>query len=229
MTSLTVTSSKSASRSSIQPGAVFVLGAIFIFGALAAQRVSPTIWVTTAIVFIVVARGARTEAPTTTQRLPDDDLSAFPPATRRLILGTRQRLTSPDAQHLLKVVIEGAGPLLAAMTDEERNRSSRRDVVALVEGSCDLSEELNRVDAFLAQPHAAADAPGRELLDRSNATRTKLADRLTEACTAIETLHAQLLEERTDAADRVAELAQELTEEARVRRAAKSEVDELLK
>ena len=205
-----------------------VLIAIWICGAFAAMRVSPVLWITTAAIAGLVYRGLRRTNAVAAAVAPDDT-AALPPSTRRMVQATRAKLTSADAKYLLQVVVEGAGPLLAAMTDAERSSSSRRDVVALVEASCGLSEELDRVDAFLAQPRAPGDARGVELRERCARNRTKLADRLTEACTAIETLHAQLLEERSDAADRVAELAAELTEEARVRGEAARELDDLLK
>jgi len=205
-----------------------VLVAIWMCGAFAALRVSPALWITTAAIAGLVYRGLRSSSAVTVTTAPDDTV-ALPPSTRRMVHAARAKLTSADAKYLLQVVVEGAGPLLAAMTDAERNSSSRRDVVALVEASCGLSEELDRVDAFLSQPRAPGDARGVELRERCAKTRTKLADRLTEACTAIETLHAQLLEERSDAADRVAELAAELTEEARVRGEASREIDDLLK
>ena len=227
MTSVPVSTTSVARPTKLPPSAVFVLGAVFIFGALAAVRVSAGLWFTTALILIVVSRGAREDEADASLRR-EEDLSAFPPSTRRLLMATRAHLTSPDAQYLMKVVVEGAAPLLVAMADGERNHA-RRDVVSLVEASCALSEELNRVDAFLAQPQVLTDARGAELRNRCKTTRTQLADQLTEACTAIETLHAQLLEERSDAADRVAELAAELTEEARVRHAAAAEIDATLK
>jgi hypothetical protein len=228
MTSLLVSTPNSERRFRTHPSASLLLVAVFVFGGMAAQRVSPALWFTTALVIIVVSRAARAdELDALTQ--PADDLSALPPDTRRLVLVTRAHVTSPDVRYLLKVVVEGAAPLLAAMTTEERNRASSRDVVALVEASCALSVELDRIDAFLAKPQALADAKSAELRNRCKTTREQLADQLTEACTAIETLHAQLLEERSDAAKRVTELAAELTEEARVRRAAAGEIDSLLK
>ena len=228
MTSVSVTTSSDARPTKLSPSAIFMMGAVFIFGALAAERVSAGLWFTTALILIVVSRGAREDETSASPRR-EEDLSVFPPSTRRLLMATRAHLTSPDAQYLMKVVVEGAAPLLVAMADGERNHASRRDVVALVEASCALGEELNRMDAFLAQPQVLGDARSAELRSRCKTTRTQLADQLTEACTAIETLHAQLLEERSDAADRVAELAAELTEEARVRHAAASEIDEVLK
>lgn len=211
-----------------RPSASLLLVAVFVFGGMAAQRVSPALWFTTALVIIVISRAARADE-VAGPALPAEDLSALPSATRRLVAATRAHLTSPDAQYLMKVVVEGASPLLVAMPDDDINRASRRDVVALVEASCALSVEIDRIDAFLAKPQALADAKTAELRNRCKTTRTQLADQLTEACTAIETLHAQLLEERSDAAHRVGELAAQLTEEARVRRAAAGEIETLLK
>ena len=228
MTSLSVSAPSGTRRFKAHPSVSILLVAIFAAGAFAAQRVSPALWFTTALVLIVVSRAARADdVETSTQ--PVEDLSIFPAATRQLVVATRSQVTSPDVQYLLKVVIEGAAPLLVAMKNEERNRASGRDVVALVEASCALAVELDRIDAFLAQPQALADARSAELRNRSKTTRTQLADQLMEACTAIETLHAQLLEERSDAAHRVSELAAQLTEEAAVRRAASLEIQELLK
>jgi hypothetical protein len=226
---ITVSTTFTAKLSRRNDSAVrLVLIAIWVCGAFAALRVSPALWITTAAIAGLVYRGSRNDGSLVTKVTPDDT-ELLPPATRRLVLATRQKLTSADATYLLQVVVEGAGPLLRAMDGREGSASSRRDVVALVEASCGLSEELDRVDAFLAQPRAPGDARGAELRERSAKTRAQLADRLTEACTAIETLHAQLLEERSDAADRVAELAAELTEEARVRRQAAGEIADLLK
>lgn len=224
---VTTTFSANVTRRSDASGRL-VLVAIWICGAFAAFRVSPVLWITTAAIAGLVYRGLRRGNAVSVSATPDDT-ATLPPSTRRMVHATRAKLTSADAKYLLQVVVEGAGPLLSAMTDAERSSSSRRDVVALVEASCALSEQLDRVDAFLSQPRAPGDARGAELRERCAKTRTKLADRLTEACTAIETMQAQLLEERSDAADRVAELAAELTEEARARGEASREIEDLLK
>ena len=216
-------------RTTMEGPVALLFAAVLVTGAIAAMRIAPIIWATTFAVMAVLVREWSTSTFRATAGRPIEDLTMFPPSTRRMILATREHVTSADAKYLLDVVVQGAAPLLAAMSDSVRDRASRRDVVALVEASCALGEELDRVDAFLGQPRVPADVRADGLRERCSATRNRLTDRLTEACTAIETLHAQLLEEQSDAAERVAELATELTEEARVRHDAAAEIDGLLK
>lgn len=213
------------------PGRTWLLlAAVITSGALAAGRVSPiflplTVGLALAI-RVAAERATRARIATPVAQATE---TLFPPSVRRRLAAVTAQLSSGDARTRLEDVVRRGTSLLEAMAGEQHTASARRDVVDLVAASCDVVEELDRVQRFLALPETDDGSSGiDETRARYSTLRDSLARRLDEAATAIETLHGQLLEENRDAADRVAELATALTAEARTRREAAREIELLL-
>lgn len=207
-----------------------LLAAVIASGALATGRVSPIFLPLTiglAVAIRVAAGGATRARIAAPAALATEAL--FPPSVRRRLAAAAAQLSSGEARSRLDDLVRRGTSLLQAMSGEQHTASARRDVVDLVAAGCDVVEELDQVDRFLALPETAAGSPAvEETRARSSTLRESLARRLDEAATAIETLHGQLLEENRDAADRVAELATALTAEAYARREAAREIELLL-
>jgi hypothetical protein len=201
------------------------MAAVLITGWLAGWLVSPVMWIMTAGVgaTLLVADGrARRRA----LRAPSPaDLSGLPSRLRRTFGDAFEAIGAGRARQALEDIASRAAPLLQELENRPDDRAIHGDVVALADAACTLAVELNRVDGFLAMPEAAHTPDSRA---RCRAASSRLAARLSDASTAIEALHAQLLEEGSSASDRVAELASELTKEATARQAAAQELAQLL-
>jgi hypothetical protein len=213
------------------PGRTWLLlAAVITSGALATGRVSP-IFLPLTIGLAVAIRVAAERATRARIVAPVEPAteSLFPPSVRRRLGAVTAQISSGEARRRLDDVVRRGTSLLQAMAGEQHTASARRDVVDLVAASCDVVEELDRVERFLALPETAEGSTAiDETRARCSTLRESLARRLDEASRAIETLHGQLLEENRDAADRVAELATALTAEAYARRGAAREIERLL-
>jgi hypothetical protein len=152
-------------------------------------------------------------------------VSPLPSRLRRAVRDALDAIGIGRARLALEDIARRAAPLLQELEHRLDDRAVHRDVVALVDAACTIAAELDRVDGFLAMPESAHTQEART---RCRAAATRLAQRLSDASTAIETLHAQLLEEGSSASDRVSELASELTKEASARQAATQELAQLL-
>src|SRR5918912_3958384 len=82
----------------------------------------------------------------------DEDWSALPPRLRRTVTGVLAELPPGDARRLAAAVVRRARALLVAVESRPDDRRVQRDVVDLVDASCAIAVELQRVDAFLALP-----------------------------------------------------------------------------
>lgn len=220
-----------STTTSSMPGRTWLLlAAVITSGALATGRVSPIFLPLTIglAVAIRVAAERATRARVVAPAVPAAE-TLFPPSVRRRLAAVTSQVSSGEVRARLDDVVHRGTSLLQAMAGEQHTASARRDVVDLVAASCDVVEELDRVERFLALPEHADGSPAAdETRARCSTLRESLSRRLDEAAMAIETLHGQLLEENRDAADRVAELATALTAEARARREAAREIELLL-
>jgi hypothetical protein len=153
------------------------------------------------------------------------DLSMLPSRLRRTFSDAFETMGDGRARRTLEDIARRAAPLLQELDSRPYDHAGHRDEVALADASCTIAVELDRVDGFLAMPETAHTQDARA---RCRAAATRLTARLADAGAAIETLHAQLLEEGSSASERVAELASELTKEASARQAAAQELAQLL-
>ena len=209
----------------MQRSSQILIACVLLAGWLAGWMVDPVLWFATAgmgAMLLAADRDARRRADLTPAVV---DLSLLPSRLRRVVSETIDTVGTGRARPALQDIARRAVPLLQELENRPDDRATHRDVVALVEAACTIAVDLGRVDGFLALPDTAHT---REARARCEAAGTRLAMRLSDASTAMETLHAQLLEEGSLAVDRVSELASELTKEASARQAATQELAQLL-
>jgi hypothetical protein len=198
---------------------------VLMAGWLAGWMVAPVLWILTAGVAATLFAADRDARRRTPLSAPPVDVSLLPSRLRRAVTDTLETIGKGRASHALEDIARRAAPLLQELENRPDDRQLHRDVVALVDAACTIASELDRVDGFLGMPESEHTQEARE---RCKAGATRLATRLTDASAAIETMHAQLLEEGSSASDRVSELASELTKEAAARQAATQELAQLL-
>lgn len=215
-----------ATRPRYSPTTILLFWSTLGAGFVAAYKVAPVFWVTTLAMAGLIILVERRALPQPIASLDDDAAAeSLPPAIRRTVQSALAQLAPGAARDLLTDLVRRTQPLIAALQARADDRGTIRDVEFLLEATCALASELARVDVFLALPPA----PQRERLQaRCLETRSSLVSRLRAAAAAIDALHAQLLEEGSEASARVAELAAEISEEARARGEAAREMDELL-
>jgi hypothetical protein len=155
----------------------------------------------------------------------------LPERTRRQVVDTLAALPPGEARDLLATVVRRARSLVGSLGAQPDDPRVARDVLDLVSACCQIALEYERIDATLRTPGGVVPSAGDEgasLRERARAARELLAKRLRDAAGAVGELYAQQVERGGTAAERVAELASELTAEASARRYAAGEIDRLL-
>jgi hypothetical protein len=208
------------------PGSVVItLAAVAFIGTYAGFTVSPLLIATTLIVVFLIARAAR---GATMRSAASPQFPELPASVRSTVERTIEQLPEGEARRLLFNAVVQARPLLAphaAALDEQQERATRDNVCSLVEACCTTALEMARLD--LASP-AGDQASGTDEAKHVAAARSLLAGRLSHAATALSSLYVAGVEHGSPASDRVAELVGEINADASARRAAATEMGELL-
>jgi hypothetical protein len=203
-------------------GTWVLLVAVLIAGAAAAANAAPALQYVTPLVAAVLLVAAERA-----MRLPRAAAAAdaaLPPRLRRAAVDALATLPPGESRTLLSDVVRRARPLFASLAGAPEGAAVARDVADLVLASCDIALEHARLDALLR------DVPGPDdLRRRCEEGRSLLARRLRDASAAVGATYAQRVERGTPAAERVAELASELTAEAAAQRDAALEIERLLR
>ncbi|HVE80120.1 MAG TPA: hypothetical protein VNA89_14735 [Gemmatimonadaceae bacterium] len=210
------------------PGRTWVLIlAIVVSGAAAAAVAAPALRYVTPLValgLLVAAERAMRGASAAADASSD---AALPPRLRRPVVDALAALPPGESRALLTDVVRRARPLLASLSGAEDGAAVARDVDDLVLASCDIALEHARLDALLRDTRDGAGGAD-DARRRCEEGRDLLARRLRDASAAVGATYAQRVERGTPAAERVAELASELTAEAAARRDAAVEIERLL-
>jgi hypothetical protein len=203
--------------------------AVIIAGMAATVTVSPVFFVTTVLMLGILTRAARAEAVARSPATDKSDFLDLPEDLRRVVDDSLASIPDGDARRLLLGVIVQARPILASRSttfDPAAESASRSNVESLVAACCGTAIDLSRLDA--ASPAKAA-APRDPSLDaRFAAARDMLVKRMGDATAALTALYTAGLEHGTPASNRVAELATEISADAKARGAAATEIAQLL-
>lgn len=202
---------------------VIVVLAVLLAGGAAAFTVSPIFLPTTVLVVWVVVRGAQKSRYAALGGRAARELVDLPGDVRRRIADVLARVPRGDARRLLLDVVVQARPILASRSttfDAAAEAASRANVESLLDASCSTALDLSRLDAVGAR--------ARQGDPRLAAARQILVKRLSDASAALGAFYAAGIEHGTPASEQVAELAKEITEDARARGAAATELDHLL-
>jgi hypothetical protein len=215
------------SRPSWSAQATLTILAALIAGVCAAIVVAPIFFPLTILVVAILTRGA--QAAMTAPSQTKSDFLDLPDGLRRVVDETFAALPDGDARRQLLGVVVQARPILASRSttfDAATESASRTNVESLVSACCGTALDLSRLDAVSASKTGASPDPA---LDAALASaRNMLSKRMTDATSALSALYASGLEHGTPASNRVAELATEITEDARARGAAATELGQLL-
>ena len=194
--------------------------AVVVAGVAAAFVASPLLWLATPVMATMIYVASReASGPSVVVNV---SAPVFPPALQETITTAMVQVPYGEAQRLLTDVVRHARPLFAAAAsafDDEHEQETRARVAELVSAACDIALELSRLEQV---------PPGKELAQRYEAARQLLVKRLGDASTALGELYAAGVEQGTPASERVAELATELGADAKARRDAKTEMNQLL-
>ena len=203
--------------------------AVIIAGMTATVTVSPVFFVTTVLMLGILTRAARAEAATIAPAAAKSDFIDFPDSLRQVVEDAMSAVPDGDARRLLLGVIVQARPILASRSttfDPAAESASRANVEALVAACCGTAIDLARLDAASSAKTAAPRDP--TLDARFTAAREMLVKRMSDAASALTALYAAGLEHGTPAANRVADLASEISADAKARGAAATEIAQLL-
>ena len=199
-----------------------------VAGVCAAIVVSPIFFPITILVVAVLTRGARAGLASAPSQTKSDFLD-LPEGLRRVVDDTFAALPDGDARRQLLGVVVQARPILASRSttfDAATESTSRTNVESLVAACCGTALDLSRLDAVAASKAGATSDPA--FAARLASARDMLTKRMGDATTALAALYASGLEHGTPASNRVAELAGEITEDAKARDAASTELAQLL-
>ncbi len=170
------------------------------------------------------SRGRRDRA-----RAVKSDFVDLPDDLRRVVDDALAAIPDGDARRLLLGVIVQARPILASRSttfDAAAESASRTNVESLVAACCGTAIDLSRLDAASSAKPATARDPSLDA--RFAAARDMLVKRMSDATAALTALYAAGLEHGTPASNRVAELATEISADAKARGAAATEIAQLL-
>jgi hypothetical protein len=203
--------------------------AVGIAGMAASVTVSRVFFVTTVLMMAILTRAARAEAAERSPAAAKSDFLDLPEDLRRVVDDALAAIPDGDARRLLLGVIVQARPILGSRSttfDAAAESASRTNVESLVAACCGTAIDLARLDAASsAKPATARDA---SLDARFAAARDMLVKRMGDAAAALTALYTAGLENGTPASNRVAELATEITADAKARGAAATEISQLL-
>jgi hypothetical protein len=224
-----IVTSASARRPSWSTGTSLMALAVIIAGMAATVMVSRAFFVTTILVMAILSRAARAEAAANAPAAGNSDFLDLPDGLRRVVVDAMAVLPEGDARRLLLGVIVQARPILASRSttfDPAAESASRANVESLVAACCGTAIDLSRLDAASSGKPASPRDPSLDA--RLAAAREMLVKRMSNATAALAALYMSGLENGTPASNRVAELASEITADAKARGAAASEIAELL-
>lgn len=202
--------------------------AVVIAGMAASVTVSRVFFVTTVLMMAILTRAARAEAAERSPAAKSDFLD-LPEDLRRVVDDALAVIPDGDARRLLLGVIVQARPILASRSttfDAAAESASRTNVESLVAACCGTAMDLARLDAASSAKPATARDPSLDA--RFAAAREMLVKRMGDAAAALTALYAAGLEHGTPASNRVAELATEVSSDAKVRGTAATEIAQLL-
>ncbi len=202
--------------------------AVILAGMTATVTVSPVFFVTTVFMLGILTRAARAEVAANAQAVKSDFVD-LPDNLRRVVDDALAAIPDGDARRLLLGVIVQARPILASRSttfDASAESASRTNVESLVAACCGTAIDLSRLDAASSAKPATARDPS--LDGRFAAARDMLVQRMSDATAALTALYAAGLEHGTPASNRVAELATEISADAKARGAAATEIAQLL-
>ena len=201
--------------------------AVMLAGMAATVTVSPVFFVTTVFMLGILSRAARAEVAA--NAAVKSDFVDLPDNLRRVVDDALSAIPDGDARRLLLGVIVQARPILASRSttfDAAAESASRTNVESLVAACCGTAIDLARLDAASSAKPAAGRDPSLDA--RVAAARDMLVKRMSDATTALTALYTAGLEHGTPASNRVAELATEISADAKARGAAASEIAQLL-
>jgi hypothetical protein len=203
--------------------------AVLIAGMAATVTVSRAFFVTTVLMISILTRAARTEAAGRSPAPSQSDFLDLPEDLRRVVDDALATIPDGDSRRLLLGVIVQARPILGSRSttfDAAAESASRTNVESLVAACCGTAIDLARLDAASSVKAATARDPS---LDARIATaRQMLVTRMSDATAALTALYTAGLEHGTPASNRVAELATEISADAKARGAAATEIAQLL-
>jgi hypothetical protein len=228
--------------------AILIL-AVVIAGAAAGYVVGEGLWLVTLTVAFMLAIASRLgHARSQAREANLSELTELPPDLRQVVNGALAQLGEGDARRMLMAVVQPARSwfgMRESSFDARQDDDTRRHVGDLVAGSCAIALDFARLDAAAAPPDLgstvtqptdpphpavppAATPADDTLAQRYQAARDLFVKRLGDAASALSALYASGVERGTPASDRVAELVQEIREDASARSAAKRDLDTLL-
>jgi hypothetical protein len=232
---------------------VILVVAVVLAGALAGYVVDAGLWLVTLLVAFMLVIASRIGHTRSDGRgVNQSDVPELPPDLRKEVNGALAQLDEGDARRMLMAVVQPARSwfgMRESSFDARQDDDTRRHVADLLAGSCAIALDLARLDAAAAPintsspaalraaaapaaSHTAVPLPAapaeNNLAQRYQAARDLFAKRLADAASALSALYASGVERGTPASDRVAELVQEIREDASARTAAKGELDTLL-
>jgi hypothetical protein len=224
---MTLAVSRQSQRPAWSAQVTITILAPLVAGVCAGIVVSPIFFPVTILVVAILTRGAQTAIAGQSQT--KSDFLDLPDGLRRVVDDTFAALAEGDARRQLLGVVVQARPILAARSttfDAATESTSRTNVESLVSACCGTALDLSRLDAVSASKTGASRDPALDA--RLASARDMLAKRMTDATSALAALYASGLEHGTPASNRVAELATEITDDAKARGAAATELDQLL-
>lgn len=206
------------------PAEVMVtLVAVLVSGFIAAHFVSPTLYVATMLVVLLVWSGTRDVAAPVA---PGDDFAFLPAPLDGRVSEALGRVGDGDARRLLVAVIAQARPLFTRgrqQLDDRAEAETRENVSSLVDACCATAESLAELDRAVGAARTNPDASA-----RAAPMRQRLVDHLTGAASTLRDLYLAGLEQETDALSRISQLTATLHEDASARQAAAQELQRLL-
>jgi len=224
---MTLAVTQRPARPAWSPQATLTILAALVAGVCAAIVVSPIFFPITVIVVAILARGAQATLAAPSQK--KSDFLDLPDGLRRVVDDTFAALPDGDARRQLLGVVVQARPILASRSttfDAATESASRTNVESLVSACCGTALDLSRLDDVSASKTGASRDPALDA--RLASARDMLTKRMTDATSALAALYTSGLEHGTSASNRVAELATEITQDAKARDAAATELDQLL-
>ena len=225
MTAATVQDARSATSRQL----LLTLLAVAIGGISAGMSVSPLFFPATILVTIVIVRGVAADVANAPKVRAKSDFLDLPAELRATVDAAFAALPLDDARRLLLAVVVQARPILASRSatfDPAAEATSRSNVESLVAACCGTALDLSRLDTVRAAKAPAERDPALDA--RFAAARDMLTKRLSDATAALASLYASGLEHGTPASNRVADLAAEVSADAKARDAAATELGELL-
>jgi hypothetical protein len=175
------------------------------------------------------AGGARADLDSSAQTPGKSDFLDLPEGVRSVVDAAFAALPDGDARRQLLGVVIQARPILASRSttfDAATESASRTNVESLVAACCGTALDLSRLDAVSGAKSGTRRDPSLDA--RFAAARDMLSKRMSDATAALASLYASGLEHGTPASNRVAELASEISADAKARGAAATEIEQLL-